>query len=68
MDERRQELNGNMDKEVILLYFKCGKVPHKGKANRGRKLIVLALMEQKQSGTQKKKQTFFRGFHTSSSK
>ena len=36
-------------------YFKCGKVPREGKANKERKLIVLALMEQKQSGTQKKK-------------
>lgn len=35
-------------------YFKCGKVPHKGKADKGRTLIALALKEQEQSGTQKK--------------
>lgn len=39
-------------------YFECGKVPREGKANKGRKLIVLALVEQKQSGTQEKKNFF----------
>lgn len=45
-------------------YFKCGKVPREGKADKGRTLIVLALKEQ--GGTQEKK-IFFRGFYTSSS-